>query len=182
MANTSDYGTETTVLRKLGINETYQLAMYLLNQYRGTTLSCRYAIPPRLAPAETRTQLKKIVKVAVVDTIMRHPMLQVGMMNATSKTPLWIQLQSLDLTQHIIWLYIGEHDDFERTVQETFRVQLDEYFPDLSFEKPGWKITIIRQENAPIMEVLLTWNHPHCDGQGAKVFQEDLLEMLDMIT
>ena len=155
--------------------------MYLLDQYRGTTLSCRYAVPPRLASAESRTQLEVEVKVAVVDTIMRHPMLQVGMMNATSKTPLWIQLQSLDLTQHIKWLYIGGHDNFEQMVQETFRVQLDDRFPDLSIKQPGWKITVIRQGNAPIMEVLLTWNHPHFDGAGAKVFHEDFLDMLNNV-
>lgn len=160
-------------------SETYQLAMYLLDQYRGTTLSCRYAVPPRLAPAESRTQLEEAVKVAVVDTIMRHPMLQVGMMDATSRTPSWIQLQSLDLTQHIKWLYIGGHDDFEQTVQETFRVQLDDRFPDFSIKQPGWKITVIRQGNAPIMEVLLTWNHLQFDGAGAKVFHEDFLEMLN---
>ena len=153
--------------------------MYLLDQYRGTALSCRHAVPPRLAPADSRTQLEVTVKVAVVDTIMRHPMLQVGMMDATSKTPSWIQLQSLDLTQHIKWLYIGGHDDFEQTVQETFRVQLDDRFPDLSTKQPGWKITVIRQGNAPIMEVLLTWNHPHFDAIGAKVFHEDFLEMLN---
>ncbi|KAL9607236.1 MAG: hypothetical protein Q9167_007831 [Letrouitia subvulpina] len=179
MANRWNHGTETMVLRKFGINETYQLAMYLLDQYRGTVLSCRYAVPPRLASAEWRTQLEEVVKVAVVDTIMRHPMLQVGMIDATSKTPSWIQLQSLDLTQHIKWLYIGGHDDFEQTVQETFRVQLDDRFPDLSIKQPGWKITVIRQGNAPIMEVLLTWNHPHFDGAGAKVFHEDFLEMLN---
>ncbi|KAH8678559.1 hypothetical protein BGZ60DRAFT_246590 [Tricladium varicosporioides] len=173
------HDTETVALRKFGINETYQLAMYLLDQYRGTTLSCRYAMPPRLVPAESRTQLEEAVKVAVVDTIMRHPMLQVGMMNATSKTPSWIQLQSLDLTQHIKWLYIGGHNDFEQTVQETFRVQLDDRFPDLSIKQPGWKITVIRQGNAPIMEVLLTWNHPQFDGAGPKVFHEDFLEMLN---
>ena len=153
--------------------------MYLLDQYRGTTLSCRYAVPPRLAPAESRTQLEEAIKVAVVDTILRHPMLQVGMIDATSKTPSWIQLQSLDLTQHIKWLYIGEHDDFEQTVQETFRVQLDDRFPDLSVKQPGWKITVVRQGNAPIIEVLLTWNHPQFDGAGAKVFHEDFLEMLN---
>ncbi|KAL8900582.1 MAG: hypothetical protein Q9207_005618, partial [Kuettlingeria erythrocarpa] len=159
--------------------ETYQMAMYLLDQYRGTTLSCRYAVPPRLAPAESRTQLAEEVKVAVVDTIMRHPMLQVGMMDATSKIPSWIQLQILDLKQHIKWLYIGEHDDFEQTVQETFRFQLDDRSPDLSIKQPGWKITIIRQGNTPSMEVLLTWNHPQFDGAGAKVFHEDFLEMLN---
>ncbi|TRX93452.1 hypothetical protein FHL15_005727 [Xylaria flabelliformis] len=179
MASEFNHGTEATALRKFGINETYQLAMYLLDQYRGTILSCRYVIPPRLAPAESQTQLEKVVRVAVVDTILRHPMLQVGMMDVTSKIPSWIQLQSLNLTQHIQWLHVGEHDNFEQTVQETFRVQLDDHFPDLSIKQPGWKITIMRQGDAPVMEVLLTWNHPQFDGAGAKVFHEDFLEMLN---
>jgi hypothetical protein len=153
--------------------------MYLLDQYRGTVLSCRYAVPPRLAPAESRIQLEKIVKIAVVDTIMRHPMLQVGMIDATSKTPSWIQLRSLDLTQHIKRLYLGDYADFEQTVQETFHVQLDDRFPDLSATQPGWKITIVRKGDAPILEVLLTWNHPQFDGAGAKVWHEDFLEMLN---
>lgn len=160
-------------------SETYQLAMYILDQYRGTTLSCRYAISPRFVSTESRPRLKEIVKVAVVDTIMRHPMLQVGMTDATSKTPSWIQLQSLELTQHIHWVHIGEHDDFEHTVQQTFRCQLDDRWPDLSIKQPCWKMTVIRQGSAPIMEVLLTWNHPWFDGAGAKVFHEDLVEMLN---
>lgn len=134
----------------------YQLAMYLLDQYRGTILSCRYAVPPYLAPAESQTQLEKSVKVAVVDTIMRHPMMQVGIMDAASKTPYWIQLESLDLTQHIKWLYIERHNDFKQTVQKTVRVQLDDRFPNLSIKQPGWKITVIRQGNASTMKVLLT--------------------------
>jgi hypothetical protein len=94
-------------------SETYQLIIYLLDQQRDTILSCRDAIPPRLAPAVPRTQLEDLVKVAVVDTIIEHPTLQVGMLDATSKTPSWIQLESLNLTQHIKWLYLGGHVDFE---------------------------------------------------------------------
>ena len=137
-------------------SETYQLAMYLIDQYRGTCLSCRYTIPPRFAPAESRGQLEGAVRAAVVDTIMRQPMLQVGMMDATSKTPSWIQLQSLDLTHHIKWFDLGEHDHFEQRVQETFRAQLDDRFQDVSVKKRGWKVTIFRQGDAPIMELLLT--------------------------
>ncbi|KAJ8096668.1 hypothetical protein POJ06DRAFT_286952 [Lipomyces tetrasporus] len=127
------------------------------------------------APAEFRNSticetpepnLQQRLGIAVVDTIMRHPMLQVGMMDATSKTPSWIQLQSLDLTHHIKWPDLGEHEDFEQTVQETFRAQLDDRFQDVTIKQPGWKITIFRQGNAPIMEVLLTWNHPQFDGAG----------------
>ena len=95
------------------------------------------------------------------------------------KTPRWIQLQSLDLAQHIKWLYIGEHADFEQTVQETFRFQLDDRFQDLSINQPGWKITIIRQGNAPFMEALLTWNHHQFGAIGAKVFHKDFLQMLN---
>lgn len=112
---------------------------------------------------------------------MRHPMLQVGMIDVTSRTPSWIQLQSLDLTQHIKWLHLTEHQDFEYAVQETFRTQLDDRFPDLSIRQPGWKITVIRQGNARVMEVLLTWNHPQFDAVGAKVFHEDFLEMLNTL-
>lgn len=153
--------------------------MYLLDQYRGTVLTCRYEIPPRLASAESRTQLQEAVKVAVVDTIMRHPMMQVGMKDATSKAPSWIQLQSLDLTQHIKWVYIEDHHDFEQTVQQTFRAKIDERFPDLAIKQPGWWITVIRQGDAPMMEVLLAWNRPQFDGAGAKVFHEDVLERLN---
>ncbi|KAK5659125.1 hypothetical protein OQA88_1215 [Cercophora sp. LCS_1] len=174
MAKTSN-GAEAIVLRKFGINERYQLAMYLLDQYRGTTVSCRYEISTRLAAAELQTA----IKIAVVDVIMRHPMLQVGMIDAMSKIPSWIQLPSLDLTEHIKWVYLTESDDFERRVMEAFCAQLDEHFPDLSIGRPGWKVTIIRQGNAPVMEVLLTWNHPWFDAMGAKAFHEDLLEMLN---
>ncbi|PQE12487.1 Alcohol acetyltransferase protein [Rutstroemia sp. NJR-2017a BBW] len=153
--------------------------MYLIDQYRGTIFSCRYEIPPRLAPIESRTELETSVKVAVAETIMRHPMMQVAIVDANSKTPSWIQLEILDLTQHIKWLYIEEHDDFEQKVQETIRTQLDDHFPNFSVKQPGWKITILRQGNAPSMEVLLTWNHAHFDGAGARVFHEDLLEMLN---
>ena len=153
--------------------------MYLLDQYRGTSLSCRYTIPPRLASEDSRARLEETVKFAVAGTIMRHPMLQVGMTDATSKAPSWIQLESLDLTHHIQWLSVAQHDDFEQTVQTSFRTQLDDRFPDLSIKQPGWKITLLRQGVAPVMEVLLTWNHPQFDGAGAKVFHEDFLEMLN---
>lgn len=155
--------------------------MYILDQYRSTVLSCRYAIPRRLA-AQSRTQIEKVVKVAVAGTILKHPMMQVGMIDGTSRTPSWIQLPSLDLSQHIKWVYLeGEdHKDFEQSVQETFRIQLDERFPDLEtwVKQPGWKITIVRQGDSPFLEILMAFNHPQFDGAGAKVWHEDFLKIL----
>lgn len=42
-------------------------------------------------------------------------------------------------------------------------------------------MTVIRQGDAPVMEVLLTWNHPQFDAKGAKVLHEDFLEMLNAL-
>ncbi|CAI6290749.1 unnamed protein product [Periconia digitata] len=184
MANKDKSGKDqAVVLRKFGINETYQLAMYLLDQYRSTVLSCRYVLPPRLA-AESRSQIEKVIKAAVVDTVLRHPMMQVGMIDGTSKTPSWIQLPSLDLAQLIHWVYLdGATDgkDFDQTVQDTFGLQLDERFPDLDTwaTLPGWKLTIIRQADAPTLEVMLAFNHPQFDGAGAKVWHEDFFDALN---
>jgi len=157
--------------------------MYLLDQYRSTVLSCHYILPPRLA-AESRTQIEEVIKAAVVDTIMRHPMMQVGLINGNSRNPSWIQLPSLDLGQLIKWVYLNggkDQKDFEQTVQETFRSQLDERFPDLATwaKQPGWKITIIRQEDAPFLEVILAFNHPQFDGAGAKIWHEDFVNALN---
>lgn len=152
--------------------------MYLLDQYRGTTLSCRYEIPQRFADSQAKLEIA--VKVAVADIIMRHPMLHVSVLNASSKSPSWIQVESLDLTQNIKWVDLMGRD-FENLVKETLSTQLDERFPDLSLKQPGWKITIIRQSGTPStsMEVLLTWNHPWFDAMGAKVFHEDLIKTLN---
>ncbi|POS71897.1 hypothetical protein DHEL01_v209708 [Diaporthe helianthi] len=106
-------------------------------------------------------------------------MLQVGMTDTTSKTPSWVQLESLDLTQHIDWICLEEYDDFEKHVQETFATKLDERFPDLSIQQPGWWITIVRQADAPMMDLLLTWNLPQFGAVGANVFHEDSIVMLN---
>jgi hypothetical protein len=157
--------------------------MYLLDQYRSTVLSCRYVVPPRLA-AESQTQIEKVIKAAVVDTIMRHPMMQVGMIDGNSRIPSWIQLPSLDLGKLIKWVYPDgrkNQKDFEQMVQETFRSQLDERFPDLATwaKQPGWKVTIIRQGDAPFLEVILAFNHPQFDGAGAKIWHEDFVNALN---
>ncbi|KXJ86603.1 hypothetical protein Micbo1qcDRAFT_219216 [Microdochium bolleyi] len=172
---------ELRVLRKFGINENYQMAMYLLDQYRGTCLSCRYKITPSLAPAAARPQLEQAFRAAAVDIIMRHPMLQVGMKNCNSKTPSWVQLPHLDLAQHIKWQYLDEGEDLAQTVQQLFCAQLDEQFPDPAVDsRPNWTMMVVRQgSDAPEMEVLLTWNHPQFDGAGARVIHEDLVRALN---
>jgi hypothetical protein len=60
---------------------------------------CRYERLPRVASTELRVRLHDAAKVYVGNIIMRHPRLQVTIIDPTSMTPSWVQLQSLNLTQ-----------------------------------------------------------------------------------
>ncbi|KAI1076949.1 alcohol acetyltransferase-domain-containing protein [Whalleya microplaca] len=166
------------LLRKLSYNEMYQLAMYTLNQYRGTAVSCRYAIPPTLSNQDSQSALKNRFEAAIIKTILQNPVLQVGIVDADSKAPTWTRLDRLDLGNHIEWRSIESSVGIERLLQQTVASQIDTTFPQLD-RQPGWRIVILRQGTIDDLEVIFTWNHPHADGTSGKIFHEALLRSLN---
>lgn len=152
--------------------------MYTLDQYRGTSVSCRYTIPPRMRTPETRTELVYTVEKAIAEVVLKHPVLQVGIVGADSKNPRWIQLHSLDLLNHIRWRNLSAAENFDELSSEVTASEVDGLFPDLQ-SRPGWRITILRQELTDILEIHFTWNHPHADGISAKIFMQDLFQTLN---
>lgn len=154
--------------------------MYVLDQYRGTSVSCRYTVPQGLADPEARSGLVRAVEAALVDVVLRHPVLQVGIANADSKKPAWVQLSSLDLRRHVTWCFVdtSTEDDLDAAVQVLTASEVDGSFPDLS-SQPGWRIVCVHQVPTSLLEVMFTWNHPHADGMSGKIFQEDLWQRLN---
>lgn len=75
--------------------------MYVLYQYRGTSVSCRFVLPQNLAGPDSRLKIVSIVQTAIVHTVLQNPVLQVAILDAKSKRPAWIQLEKLDLARHI---------------------------------------------------------------------------------
>ncbi|KAI1373900.1 hypothetical protein F4677DRAFT_447872 [Hypoxylon crocopeplum] len=173
-----DSNEDSELLRKLSYNETYQLAMYTLNQYRGTTVSCRYAIPPTLSKQDNLPELKNKFEAAIMRTVLQHPVLQVGIVDAESKVPIWTRLDRLDLGNHIEWRSIESSVDISSLLQEIVASQIDTTFP-LIDRQPGWRIVILRRETTDELEVVFTWNHPHGDGTSGKIFHQDLLRSLN---
>ncbi|KAI0444955.1 hypothetical protein F4803DRAFT_209247 [Xylaria telfairii] len=167
-----------TLLRKLGGNEGYQLAMYILDQYRGTSVSCRYTIPPHLVGLDARAKLKQTVEAAIVDVVLQNAVLQLGILNAESSKPTWVQLKSLDLRKHIQWQLIGDSTELDDALRELTEVQLDTPFPNMDTQ-PGWRVIMLQKSNSDTLEILFNWNHPHCDGMSGKVFQRHLFRSLN---
>ena len=116
--------------------------MYALDQYRGTSVSCRYAIPPNLIDPTQRTKLIDIVNTAISDNVLKHAVLQVGIANADIKRPIFVQLDSLDLRKHIDWRFIAASVDFDAALQELTALQLDATYPDLE-KQPGLTIVVL---------------------------------------
>lgn len=152
--------------------------MYVLDQYRGTSSSCRYDIPPRMAGPELLDELVRVVEAAIVDVVMEQPILQVGIKNADSKSPMWVQLESLNVRDHISWQFLDSSKDLEVVSQETTASEVDGLFPDLHC-RPGWRVVILHQHSTAMLEIQFTWNHPHGDGISGKIFQEHLARRLN---
>ncbi|KAG8157368.1 hypothetical protein KVR01_012752 [Diaporthe batatas] len=180
---TTDHA-EPKLLRKLGNNEIYQLAMYLLDQYRGTSVSGRYSIPTSLSRSgtESRNKLVQVVERAIIDTVLNHPVLQVAIADAESQSPRWVQLETLNLRHHVTWHFKESDLDsaFEKELQDLLADEVDATYPELD-RRPGWRIVVIHFHQTNILEIVFTWNHPHCDGMSGKIFHSGLLQALNSV-
>ena len=159
-------------------SEAYQLALYVLNQYCGTAVSCRYIIPSGLLNPDTQPALRDRFEAAIVNTVLKQPILQVGIVGAESKRPVFTQLERLDLGNHVEWHFLKRSVSVEAVLHEAIISQIDAPFPDLE-RQPGWRIVILRQEMTDFLEVLFVWNHPHGDGTSGRIFHQDLLRSLN---
>ena len=155
--------------------------MHTLNLYRGTVVSCRYAVPRALSGPEARKQLRETFESAIARAVLEHPLLQVGLVGAASRKPAWTRLESIDFRNHVDWKPVEDTADLEPLYQDTIQQHLDTEFTDLE-ARPGWRIAILhRLPEAESLDVVYSWNHANHDGMGAKIFHQTLLRCLNEV-
>ncbi|KAI2626771.1 hypothetical protein GGR54DRAFT_629131 [Hypoxylon sp. NC1633] len=163
-AETARVEKTSNVIRKFGRNECYQAAFHALDMYRGTFVSCRYVIPPKLNSSTGRASLMQSVNTAIIDVVMKHSLLHVGIQGAESRRPAWIQLDNFDPHQHIEWRDMDDLEHFERSLQGVQEAQLD------------MRALVLCPQGADCLEILFAYNHANVDGWSGKIFHEDLLQ------
>ncbi|KAI5458527.1 alcohol acetyltransferase-domain-containing protein [Mariannaea sp. PMI_226] len=174
-------GEKPRIIRKLGPFERFQNALYVLDFYCGTSITCRYSIPQHLREPVARSRLRDLVELAVAATISQHPLLQVGLVDEDTKKPAWVQLDHIDLSQHIEWTIVESKSDYEEVYKKTISRQLDTKFVNLA-TRPGWRLAVLNLEHEGLLEIIFVWNHANTDGVGGKIFHETLLEALCTLT
>ncbi|PVI00069.1 hypothetical protein DM02DRAFT_563595 [Periconia macrospinosa] len=167
-------------IRGMGCHEGYQTAMHTLDQYRGTTVACRYCPPSTLTRPEALATLKTTFYEAVSRVVLGQPHLQLGITGENSKDPGFVRLEHIDLRNHVTWASVDDESRLKQLFEETMQTQLDSRYKNLA-TVPGWRVVILHNVGAHFIEVFYVWNHPHHDGMSGKIFHEDLLQNLNSI-
>lgn len=178
--------------------------MHSLNVYYGCALTCRYAIPAALrgGAAADEDALREHFEKAVALAVLDHPLLQVGLADESTKDPVWVRLDRIDLRHHIQWqtvpedLGVNSSRDTSRATTTTtntptgsmmdtvlkdmIKAQHDMPYLDLE-TRPGWKMVVLRAPDLDYLEAFFGLNHANADGESAKIFQQTLLEKLNLL-
>ncbi|EEU36901.1 uncharacterized protein NECHADRAFT_94006 [Fusarium vanettenii 77-13-4] len=170
-----------TRLRRLGCLELYQSALHNVRHYCGTTVTCRYLLPPPLASFDMQKEVVRKFENAVAQTILQFPMLQVGLVGESTRRPYWVSLPTIDLADHIHWHILADSKRYDEQYNANLLYQLDAKFEHLE-TKPGWRLLLMRTETDGFVDAMFVWNHANCDGMSGKIFHLSLLESLDRPT
>lgn len=126
-------------------------------------------------------QLMNKLEHAIAAAILQHPFLQVGIVDDDSKSPHWVQLETINLAHHIQWqlLIEGSAEEYQSFYNNSLGEQLDTKFSNLR-TRPAWRIVVLRSEGKlSHLDLMFVWNHPIVDGMSGKIFQETLLRHLN---
>lgn len=110
---------------------------------------------------------------AVANTVLDHPLLQVGINSA--KKPAWVRLQRILLREHIIWSQSTPSRDAIALAESTC---IDDKF-DNRESRPGWRVSASCAPDLTYVDVGFIWSHDISDGIGGKIVQETILYHLN---
>ncbi|TLS27430.1 hypothetical protein PpBr36_04232 [Pyricularia pennisetigena] len=167
--------------------EQYQSALHLLDLYAGTSVACRYTGPGVSAILESSSigpderGLPTWLVRAVAGVVRDQPLLRVGISGEDSSRPQWIELEKIELANHIKYVAQSADQDSQNTQQPQ-----DEFLLDAKFDhvetRPGWRMLATRRRAADqtyYLDILFSWNHANMDGMSGRIFHTVLLRHLN---
>ncbi|KAI2777736.1 hypothetical protein F4815DRAFT_447935 [Daldinia loculata] len=169
---------EAKVIRPLGYLERFEAAMLSLDLYRSSMLTCRFAVPATLLPAESHAKLQQTVESAVARILLEHPLLRVGLRGEHNRKPAFVELDAVDFSRHIEWRHLDIGKDYDTELEALIKSRLN-----IKVEQPetapAWRILMLSIEGGRFIDVMWEWGHSHTDGISAKTFHEDMLRHLN---
>ncbi|KAM0426066.1 hypothetical protein ACHAPT_008697 [Fusarium lateritium] len=147
--------------------------MELVGSYVVTSL---YRIPQHLR--DPHDKLVDALEAGVADTVLKHPLLQVGVTGEKPKRLALSQLGEINLQNVIVWKTVEHDDKYDAKLNEITNRELDTKFNNMA-GLPGWRLIVQELKAQNLLEIMFIWNHIHLDGNGGKIFHESLLQSLN---
>lgn len=149
-----------------------------------TIVNCRYTIPSSLAAPEHYDRVVAWVEDAIARVVLEHPALRLNVVNADTKRPAWVDVDSVDFAHHVQWQHLDENNgdtaaNHDKMLHERIEKILDEPYTNL-VGRPHWRILILfKTKDKPFIDIVFDYSHSFSDGTGGKIFHETLLRMLN---
>ncbi|KAJ5831834.1 hypothetical protein N7474_000145 [Penicillium riverlandense] len=171
----------TNIIRPLGHLETYHCTRQYMSLYPFAAQTCQYTSPSSMS-AETCQQ---VIKAALVQVVLAHPALQVGIGAADTNEPCFLRLPSLDISNHLEWRDLSQTPpaSYDDAVVKVIEAEHTKDWQDVA-TRPAWKLTVVQ---SPIpkdgsgftFDFLFAAHHSVADGKSLSFFHTSLLAALD---
>ncbi|KAI0116694.1 hypothetical protein F4814DRAFT_413693 [Daldinia grandis] len=169
---------EAKVIRPLGYLERFEAAMLSLDLYRSSMLTCRFAVPATLRPAEPHAKLQQTVESAISWILLEHPLLRVGLRGEHGRNPAFVELEVVDFARHIEWRHLDGGKDYNTELDALIKSRLN-IKVDQPETAPAWRILVLSIKGGGFIDIMWEWGHSHTDGISAKIFHQDMLRHLN---
>ncbi|KAI3321129.1 hypothetical protein HD806DRAFT_504690 [Xylariaceae sp. AK1471] len=172
-------GGKPSIVRPLGNVECYEFHMIQLGYLSNTIVNCRYTPLPSLAAPDLHDQVVARLEDAIARVVLEHPALRVDIINAETKRPAWVAVETVDLAHHVQWEDVKATVNYDEFLRERIEQRLDE--PSSALQgRPKWRaLVLVRTGESPFLDVIFDYNHALGDGTSGKIFHETLLRMLN---
>ncbi|KAB5533492.1 alcohol acetyltransferase [Coniochaeta sp. 2T2.1] len=171
------------IARPVGVLESYSTSRHNLGFYRCVCQTARYNVSLPLDSSD----FMSVIEQAVAQAILSHPVLQAGIIDENTRSPSWVYLPHLDLSQLIRWEYLdaSTSSDRDAALQRVLEARHSTLWPDLH-RRPGYEFIILAPKTTKIsglealrVDIVFAVHHAYADGNSCLILHRTLHQALN---
>lgn len=163
--------------------ETYSTARHSLGFYCCVAQTARYAVPRSLV---RDTNLESAIEHGLSQTILSHPILQVGVVGEDTTSADFVHLPTLDLSDLVRWEYFddGIPGEGDAILRRALEARHSTSWPDLH-RRPGYQFIILcpdmstSPKSTLTIDIIFAFHHAYGDGGSGVIVHHNLLQALN---
>ncbi|KAF2399031.1 hypothetical protein EJ06DRAFT_557546 [Trichodelitschia bisporula] len=172
------------IARPVGQIESYSTSRHNLGFYRYVGQTARYTVR---RTSLKDTSLESAVEHAIAQTILAHSILQVGIVGEETRTPHFVYLPAINLSQLLSWEHfqLETPADRDSVLQRVLETRHSTSWPDIS-RRPGYHFIVLCPDVGTALptetltvDIVFAYHHGYGDGPSGTILHRTLLRALN---